>query len=443
MIGLTSAVDTLASQNNGSGNYREVGLVVQRCIVICSLCCIPMMPVWLQAEEIFSYLPIDKEVTIVIGVFIRARLAGLPADIVSESYEKYLMAVGEMSIPMYSNIIIGAVIVVLNVVLINMQGFGYEVLAWTVVISEYAGVASQLGLSWYCKSVQRTLQPWSMDLFNDWGTFMSLALPGVGMLCSEWWAFEILTIFSSLISTEAVAAQAVIIQLSTIAYMVPLGFSITGTSLIGNSLGACKKELAIDITKLGYVLVLFLELVMCVVIFTLGDTFVRVFALDEQVRHTAYSIMPFLALFTLSDGVQCFSSGVLRGAGKQDIGALVNIFTYYTVGLPCAWYFCFHTVLGVRGLMCGISVAVVIQNITFLAYIFGYQDTLFVSITGTLDEEAFSSMMKAENDREKNDAAAGECSTNSPADSPVGVYNALVPSPSIPKSSGDIELGKV
>ena len=32
------------------------------------------------------------------------------------------------------------------------------------------------------------------------------------MLCSQWWAFEFLTIFASLVSTEAVAAQAVIMQ---------------------------------------------------------------------------------------------------------------------------------------------------------------------------------------------------------------------------------------
>ena len=238
------------------------------------------------------------------------------------------------------------------------------------------------------------------------------------------------------------AAQAVIVQLSTMAYMVPLGFAITGTSLIGNSLGAGKKELAIDITRLGYILVVVLELLMAVVIFAFGDDFVRIFALDEQVRHTAYSIMPFLAVFTVSDGVQCFSSGVLRGAGKQDIGAVVNIFTYYTVGLPAAWYLCFHSVLGVRGLMCGISVAVVIQNIVFLSYIFGYQDSLFVSLTDETDGEVFSSMMKDENDREKNDTNTNsDNDSDIPPESPTGIRNALVPSPLHQQSTGDIELG--
>ena len=184
LIGLTSAVDTLASQHNGAQNYREVGIVLQRCIVILSVFCLFLLPLWIRADKFFSMLGIDPLVCKIIGDFVRIRAIGLPADIIGESYEKYLMAVGEMQIPMYANVVIGIVVLLLNILFINVFHWGYQCLAWTVVISECVGAIVMVLLSLKCVSVQRTLCPWTMELFHDWKQFIYLAMPGVVMLCS-------------------------------------------------------------------------------------------------------------------------------------------------------------------------------------------------------------------------------------------------------------------
>ena len=184
LIGLTSAVDTLASQHNGAQNYREVGIVLQRCIVILSVFCLFLLPLWIRADKFFSMLGIDPLVCKIIGDFVRIRAIGLPADITSGSYEKYLMAVGEMQIPMYANVVIGIVVLLLNILFINVFHWGYQCLAWTVVISECVGAIVMVLLSLKCVSVQRTLCPWTMELFHDWKQFIYLAMPGVVMLCS-------------------------------------------------------------------------------------------------------------------------------------------------------------------------------------------------------------------------------------------------------------------
>lgn len=66
--------------------------------------------------------------------------------------------------------------------------------------------------------------------------FVSLGVPGTVMLCSEWWAYEILTIFASMLGTEEVAAQSVILQTAGLAFMLPLGLGIASASLIGLNL---------------------------------------------------------------------------------------------------------------------------------------------------------------------------------------------------------------
>ena len=55
--------------------------------------------------------------------------------------------------------------------------------------------------------------------------------------CFEWWCFEILAIFAGLISAEALGAQVIIINITNLIFMVPLGASYAASMFIGNFLG--------------------------------------------------------------------------------------------------------------------------------------------------------------------------------------------------------------
>jgi len=57
------------------------------------------------------------------------------------------------------------------------------------------------------------------------------------MLCFEWWAFELLAIFSGYLGVIALAAEVVIINLVTFIFMLPLGISYAASSLVGNAIG--------------------------------------------------------------------------------------------------------------------------------------------------------------------------------------------------------------
>lgn len=46
------------------------------------------------------------------------------------------------------------------------------------------------------------------------------------------------------------------------------------------------------------------------------------------------------------DGTQGVCSGVLRGAGKQKIGAVANLAGYWAFALPAAWALAFPADLG-------------------------------------------------------------------------------------------------
>ena len=64
------------------------------------------------------------------------------------------------------------------------------------------------------------------------------------MICSEWWAFEVLTVFAGIIGVTELATQTILITLVATIFMVPLGIQEATGGIIGNCIGAGNVELA-------------------------------------------------------------------------------------------------------------------------------------------------------------------------------------------------------
>ena len=71
--------------------------------------------------------------------------------------------------------------------------------------------------------------------------------------------------------------------------------------------------------------------------------------------------------------------GVLRGTGKQFIGAVANVIAYYGAGLPMAYALCFRLNRGVDGLIMGIACGSLVQVTVLFVLIFGFESYLFDS----------------------------------------------------------------
>ena len=76
------------------------------------------------------------------------------------------------------------------------------------------------------------------------GPYLAIGVPGALMLCFEWWAFELLAIFSGFMGTNQLAAEVVIINIVSFIFMIPLGISFAASALTGNYVGKRKIKLA-------------------------------------------------------------------------------------------------------------------------------------------------------------------------------------------------------
>jgi MATE family multidrug resistance protein len=94
---------------------------------------------------------------------------------------------------------------------------------------------------------------------------------------------------------------------------------------------------------------------------------------DPEVVAIVASIMPYIALFQVrylsafvdgdwyqvTDGVGCAAGAILRSLGLHTTGALINLTSYYIIGLPFGLWLCFtpRFGLGLIGIWIGLSIA--------------------------------------------------------------------------------------
>lgn len=187
--GLSTAVETLSSQYNGAKNYRMVGLVLNRSIIVLLLISLPIMVIWLYFDTIFTLIGISHDMIAVVGEFISWRFLSVPVEVLNLSYEKYLMSMGIMQPSLKACCLFNVSLVLMNYIFVCVLECGVRGIALAYVLSMCMELATLVLLSVNHPCVKRTLVAPDSESFQELGSFLLFGLSGCVMLCAEWWAY--------------------------------------------------------------------------------------------------------------------------------------------------------------------------------------------------------------------------------------------------------------
>lgn len=186
--------------------------------------------------------------------------------------------------------------------------------------------------------------------------FARLAVLGIVHVGTEWWAFEIVALAAGRLGTIPLAAQSVIMTADQIINTVPFGLGVAASARIGNLLGAHRPAETRRAAHCAAVLSTVAGTAILVLLLAVRHVFGRLFNDDQRVVDLVADVMPYVALFQIADGLNGSCGGVLRGMGRQWVGAAVNLISYYGGALPAGIYLAFHG-WGLAGLWIGQCVA--------------------------------------------------------------------------------------
>lgn len=364
LLGSLGALETLCSQAYGGKNYPAVGIALQRAILFTLTLAALVITSWIKAEGLLLALGQEAKLAAGAAKYLHWSSPALAFVAVAECLKRYLTAQNSV-LPST----IASLIAMLAAPLFNW--FLVSRLQWGLFGAAMAGNCAQATpcialIAWTVRhearlklenSPEMTWHGWSREALQGWGTYLKLALPSAAMVCLEWSTFEACVLLSGLLDNPEldVSVMGLTLNVSGLLYMLPSGLGSAISVRVGNALGAGLPRGAARAAHVAICIGITMQITLGMILLACRHVAAYLFSDDEGVVAASAAIFPIMAWCLLGDGVNATVAGVLRGAGRQEIGALYNLIAYWFVGLPLAALLAFKAGLGVLGLWIGLA----------------------------------------------------------------------------------------
>ena len=123
------------------------------------------------------------------------------------------------------------------------------------------------------------------------------------MLCFEWWVFELLAIFSGLMSVEALAAEVCIVNIVTFIFMLPLGTAYAASALTGVFLGEMKVDQAKKYSRLTLLFIIFLTCIVILILALFKVPIANLFTHDPATVEIILDVLGMIILYIFFDTI--------------------------------------------------------------------------------------------------------------------------------------------
>jgi MATE family multidrug resistance protein len=205
----------------------------------------------------------------------------------------------------------------------------------------------------------------------DWQLMRQLVVIGAPISISfllEYGLFGAAGLLMGLISTSALAAHQIALQVAAILYMVPFGISIAATVRVGHAIGrgeaGAVRRAGYVATWLSIVLAALLTLAVMLGRFGVAHLFLGE-STDATAELSATLLLVGSTLF-VADAIQTVAAGALRGMNDTRVPLLFAILSYWLIGFALACWLGFWTPAGAVGVWIGLSVGTAVYAVLLL-----------------------------------------------------------------------------
>uniref|UniRef100_A0A7S0S1K1 Protein DETOXIFICATION n=1 Tax=Chlamydomonas leiostraca TaxID=1034604 RepID=A0A7S0S1K1_9CHLO len=208
--------------------------------------------------------------------------------------------------------------------------------------------------------------------------YIKYGLPSAAMTMLEWWAYEINVIMAGTLPNAevAVAVLGICLAVSGWVYMFPQSIATATCTRVSNALGGGDAQSAERFFRAALTMVGVQQAVLASILLTFSSHIINFFCQDPSVMGIALGLLPIVACNTLADGMNVVLNGVLRACGRQALGARLQLFSYWCVGVPLAYMLGVRSGMGTQGFLLAIGMTSFTQAAvaTFVVSRFSWQE---------------------------------------------------------------------
>ena len=322
---------------------------------------------WITAGPLMQFAGAGEDILQQAVDYFRIIMVGFVFNSIGLTINAAQRGAGNTKITMRTNIVANLVNLALNYLLIEGH-FGFPRLevkgaALATIIGQFVAllisVRSVTGKHAIFLNLL-TEKHWGFDRETLGSVFKISASAAVEQLFMRIGFFTYSKVVAGL-GTMAFATHQICSQVINLSFAFGDGFNIATTSLVGQSLGAKRPDMAKLYVKVSKRMMNIIAILLAVIFF-FGRFFIpSIFTDDADIIQSASYVMMVISVITIAQTSNLIYSGCLRGAGDAKYIAMVAFISIGIIRPFAAWLFCYPMGGGLVGAWCSMLLDQVIR----------------------------------------------------------------------------------
>lgn len=343
------------------------GTYAQRMSIILFVVAFPMGFILCFADVIMGWVGEKPAAVYYTGLWCRYAVFGIPCTMIYQLIMRYYSCQHSTKPVSVALVLAAAANPVLQIVFIKLFGFSGSPFAWLLLITSICvGLVVYL---WRSGLYKKTWGGWDRRAYENIGSLLSIALPSMGVMMSEWVVLEINALAAGFAKPNELAAYSITLQVFGVMWGVPSGVIILTCVFVGNAIGAGQTNQARRYAFMAVAIVFVLSVVDVIVVLVLNPFIPRMFTDDDEVKKIYQNLMYIVMPYHIVDVFQSTVMAILRGCKMQKIGAIIICTAFCVFGVPLSFLLFFYFKIGVKALWIGPFVGVLFCGFPVYVYL--------------------------------------------------------------------------
>jgi len=366
-VGLMMGVQVMTARLLGEGRRSEVGGVLRRGVTyslqigLVSMVGLILIGPW--ALKHMGLAPgLGEGASPVLVVF----ALSMPGYLVSVAAQFFLEAMHRPRAGMWAMWVANGINLALNLLLVpDILGIGLD----GAVASAWATVFARTSLAVFLiVYIVRLPEARALGVFNkparDLTAEREQRKVGYGAGSSyfiEVGAFAAMTFIAGQLGAIQTSAWTIVLNVSAIVFMVPMGLSSATAVLVGRAYGAGDGRGVLRAGLVGIGVVVALTTVVALALWPTAPLVASAYNRDPELLAVVIPALVLATLFFVADGIQVVSASANRAAGDVWWPTIMHFGAYSLVMMPLGWFLA-HA-MGVNGLVWAVIIASLVSSV--------------------------------------------------------------------------------
>jgi MATE family multidrug resistance protein len=371
-MGLLLGLDALVSQAFGAGDIADCHHSLFQALYLVAIMTPALMLVTLGMAPGLAWLGVEPSVLQATTRYLIPTVWGTGPLLLYAAFRRYLQGMGRVQPVMFALVSANIVNALGNYALVyghwGLPALGVQGSGWATTISRVymAGVLIAYTI-WHDRKYQTGLKDlaWQPDLARL-KRLIGLGLPAALHVTAEVGVFASATALAGRFDAVALAAHQLVLNVSSVTFMIPCGLASAGAVRVGHALGRRDPESASIAGWTTLALATGFMSIAALVFCLLPVPMLRAFTDDPRVIAQGVILFYVAGAFQVFDGVQGVTCGNLRGTGDTHTAMFANLFAHWAVGLPIGYVLAFPLGMGVLGLWIGLATGLILAAVVLI-----------------------------------------------------------------------------